>query len=262
MWTRIGSGVAVAACAGLMAGPVSAAYIDVDFENETVGDQPDSASYVSAPAGSGTRVVVVDDASTPANPLGSAGNKSLLLEKSVGNGTAIAGFIGAAGGLTKGTLTLDFAAHGFDPAQQGPVYPDIQVGPSTNNANVTTKAIFLTHSGASFRYQANGSVWVDFDQSLTTDVNHTLTIQFDTVTDTWSAELDGTSLTSGGGATSTFAMNVAVDNIRSVTFAAGYSTNENTRFFVDNIVMAVPEPASVGLLAAGLVGFGLRRRRD
>lgn len=254
MSARILSVALAAAALAVSASSASAAYLSQDFESAATGAVVPPALGANYTSG---RVDVVDSSTNPAHPFTNPGNgaQSLLLEDNADPSAANVSFQGATS-ITSGTFSFDFWI--TKDATWTTPFVDVRVG-----INAVTSGSDL---GVWFALNASGGL-TDFggagtlDQTYTFNAPHTMVIDFDAATDKWTGTLDNVPLTAGGGATTQFNFFTAMTSIQSVGFGSGYSTNTTSRGFVDNLLVVVPEPASLSLLAAGAGLMLLRPRR-
>ena len=141
---------------------------------------------------------------------------------------------------TSGTVRLDFAARtrgtlGFDTLVLG-------------NAAITTFAnvMFDSYNGVVQYYQQGVGWTVIGGLSWTHGVWHDVAVEMDLGTTTARVGIDGGALATF----STYGTPTSVDFLR-------YDTNKNTTWDID----AIPEPATLAVLALGGIAALLRRRR-
>lgn len=248
------------------AGPAMATFANyVDFQGDAVGANPSLADYISETGGN--VIEVVGSASTPADPFGGAGNKSLWLQDNNDPSDAAVGFrrtvaepvgklslrLYVVQDVSFPTPWLELRAFkdgisSLDGAAQG-----VEIGPwmfFSAGSLVSPISIGLFTSGPT----------LTLDQTLSANTAHMVEISFNTVSDTFTAMLDGSPLTDDGGATTVFPFYSALPDLNAVAFTAGFSTRVGVRTFVDDISL-IPEPATVSLVAMGGLAFVSRRRR-
>lgn len=260
MSARILSAALVTAALAVSASSASAAYLSQDFESAATGAVTPpalGAIYVTG------RVDVVGTSTTPADPFTDPGNgsQSLLVEDNANPDSANVSFQGV-GGITSGTFSTDFFF--TNDVTWSPSYAEFRIG----NGSITSGSdlgvwFALTGSGTIVNYGGQGTL----DQTFTFNAPHKLVISFDTtagVLGQWSGVLDNSvTLTAGGGTITAFDFYTAQPSVQSFGFSAGHSTNTTSRIFVDNLLVVVPEPATLSLLAvgSGLALLRPRRRR-
>jgi hypothetical protein len=259
MSARILSAALVTAALAVSASSASAAYLSQDFESAPTGAVVPPAlgtNYVSG------RIDVVGSSTTPAHPFTDPGNgsQSLLVEDNADPNSANVSFQGASA-ITSGTFSTDF--YFTNDITWSPSYAEFRIGNSTITSGSDLGVwLAINGSGGLVNYGGQGAL----DQSITFNAPHKLVISFDTTAGTkgqWSGTLDGVQLTSGSGTNSVFDFNSAQTSVQSFGLSAGHSTNTTSRVFVDNLMVVVPEPATLGLLAvgSGLALLRPRRRR-
>ena len=91
----------------------------------------------------------------------------------------------------------------------------------------------------------NGTANIAFDQTVRFSKDHTLIIQFDTKTDTFTGTLNGITLTANDGATETFDFRTKVRYLDTVRLVSGNARH----FYVDDLKL-IPESITVGLFPA------------
>jgi hypothetical protein len=231
----------------------SGAYIGpLDFTLDSTGSPPGSANDYTTHAD--VKALVVDENSSPADPFSEAGGHALLLEDASDSVSAYINWTGALPGLTRGVFSTDFDLEPLG----GSDSPQLKI----RLGKVGTHAIPSNRLALELRLR-DGNIYIDdanleFDNLWTENTAHTLTIHFDTVAGTFQADVDGTPLADG--AQTTFALSDSfTDPISAFGFYAGTTANTNSRAFLDNMSLAVPEPAALSLLGMG--GLMLLRRR-
>lgn len=128
------------------------------------------------------------------------------------------------------------------------------VGTSTDLAKVAFNWTGPAGSRTTQLAARHDFAWTPLVSSPALNTAYTITMTFDTDTDTYSASVNGTLLSSGN-----FVNTRKADNISSLHLIFGGSTDVRVgEFFIDN-VSVVPEPASLGVFGIG--GLALLRRR-
>jgi hypothetical protein len=237
----------------------SAAYLTVDFESDTVGSAPASASSVGAPAN--TEVRVIDSGSTPADPFGGAGNQSLFMRDDSESLNAEATWKGVGPGLTSGTFTIQYLLQDGGNTSGGYAdnpYMNIRLGDTAGGSTLSGIGPWIDQNGTSLRNLADSSI---FDQVPLLNAVNTLTLAFDTATDTFTGTLNSAALTTGGSPLNTVhPFTSLLSSIDGFYAGAAWSSPYDVHFFMDNAELdAIPEPASIGLIV-GAGAMMLRRR--
>jgi hypothetical protein len=238
-------------------------YISHNFDTDTSNVAPSGTTYLSAPGS--TRAIVVDSSTTtPLDPFGGTGNKSLLLEDNDSGQNSAVAFQGAVAGLNSGTFSATiYAANttGFM-TPQGTVRLGVSNAASTANIGP-----WLTFESTFAQVVTPGGT-LTLDNVLTANTAYNLTLTFDAVAHTFSGTIgpaDGSSspvaLSDDSGDTTSFAFRSNVGPITSVFLGGGFVGRTGVRVFFDNVqVSEVPEPASLSLLGLGGL-LALRRGR-
>lgn len=242
-------------------------FLSEDFEGDAVGSAPANATFIQV-AGASSRAIVVDDGSTPANPMGPAGNKSLLLRDRINNADIRASFKGSLpdAGITQGKINYQFHAINATGdtipivSMRAGLNDDVTGGTRIENAEaafllsfeVTNNRIVILEGGVSRILQ----------QTWSPNVLNQVAIDFDTVLQSWGATLNGVTLTKAD-SSSQFSFWSAVGAINQFDFVTGAGSNVQSTVFFDNLqIIGVPEPASATLaMLSGAVGLGLTRRK-
>jgi hypothetical protein len=234
-----------------------AAYLSVDFQGDTAVSstttgRPSGTRYYSQ--GTDTKAVVVDANSpptAPADPFGGTGNKSLMLEDSSASTDTQVTYGGDSTGLTTGTFSIDFYIVSKPVSGLNRSYMQLRIGTgnATSDADI---GILIAVDGTVM----SGGI----DNAVALDAPHHLVLSFviSPLTHEYSGTLDGEQLKDG--TTTSFSFYHPLGEITSVSMknAVGAATS---RAFFDNITLAVPEPASLGLLGLGTMGLLGRRKR-
>lgn len=241
---------------------VSAApYLSVDFQSDTAqsgssAGTPGGTSYYTAPAGS--KAYVVDSNSTPPNPstFGTSGNQSLMLEQDTTS--PYVAYSGNSTGLTKGTASVQFYL-----VQDG-TFADMRADFRFGTGNVAGTSSIGPWMGVYgnkvrvFTPPIGGTQWLD--NTVTPNAVHTLVINFDVSTHKYSGTLDGQTLKYEDTSHNTITSFDFISNLSKLT-TVGVGLAYPAQTFYDNLTMAVPEPASMGLLGMGAAGLLMGRRR-
>jgi hypothetical protein len=242
-------------------------FISEDFEGDTVGAAPANATFIQL-AGANSLAIVVDDGSTPANPIGPAGNKSLLLRDRINTTDIRASFKGSLPdeGITQGKIAYQF--HAVNAA--GDTIPVVSMRAGLNDdasggsrIDNSEAAFLLSFEAASNRIVIlEGGVSRILQQTWAPNVLNNVAIEFDAVAQTWGASLNGVTLTKSD-SSSQFSFWSAVGAINQFDFVTGAGSNIQSTVFFDNLqVTGVPEPSVASLTMAGiLVCLGPLRRK-
>jgi MYXO-CTERM domain-containing protein len=254
------------AAAGItaMSGVASAAYLSLDFQGDTVGDPPSGTFYLSDSPPTNI-VTVVDGSSSPADPFGGAGNKSMLVQDDTNATDTRVSWKGAPGGLVNGVFKTQFylnSSAGFTVP-----YVNIRLGKDGLAAGGTSEIaawLLLSHPVAPGKFVIdNSSVPYDIlDNAIAFNTIHEVEITFDSTSHTFTGKLDGNPLTANSGTKTTWDYYTNMSMIDSVMFNAGSSSTIDNRVFIDNVSLdaPIPEPSMLGLAGLGLAAFGRRQR--
>ena len=275
-WITRALTLAVLCAVALTTSPLLAAtIINEDFQNQTAGTNPVPlfSSGTNTPVGTviaredvpnGRIVNVVDSTTSPVDPFGPIGNKSLQLYSESTTGASVF-FRSSSPGLTSGTLALN-ALVSTTPivGSEGPWFSVILGGTTGtslggNSTDGITRIDFRNTGRIAVRYNGGLSV---ADQVYTANTNYLIEITFDTDTDLFSVTLNDSPLTTGSGSVSSWTpLSTSLASVNAV-YVSGYDAIDPGQAFVDNIILTdIPEPAGVVLLAAGGLLMLLRQRR-
>lgn len=239
--------------------------IDENFDNDPVGGNPTVNQLLLE---QGTTVVnVVDASSTPADPFGGAGNRSFYLEDQDATDSAQLGW-GTEPFVTQTTnLSLTFKTYVVNDATFNDTYQIIRVGENnalTSTLNTLEAAVDFVIQEDRFQVNqgANGGV-LTLDQAPGVDFTMNsvwnMKIDISPATNTYELFVNNIQLTDDGGTVTQFNFrnNLGVNFVSFI----GLSTNDATRVFYDDVVLEIPEPGSVTLLAGSGLALLFRRRR-
>ena len=259
--------VAAIAIIGFVTAVQATVYIDENFDADTTGGHPAGASSVVDDGVGGNLIVeIVDSISSPVDPFGGAGNKSLFMVDNAPKDTvnspaqdiADVNFRGTVpvAGISQGTLTVDFYLTAADD------YGFVRMGKTTDDVFAATELGWYIRMGGdgTLQYIANAG-WKTFDQAISVATAHTLEITFDTDTDTFTGKVDSAALTGDSGATTAFNYfwDNTFDGLNMLQLRVGGRGDVGREMFFDNVKL-VPEPASMALMMIGGL-LCLRRRR-
>ncbi len=226
--------------------PLQAAIIDEDFNNDTVGGNPTASSGASL----GT---VVDSGSTPADPFGGSGNRSMYINDGdnigwdAATGDAIAN--GTATFTTKIWMTED-ATH-----TDGDFYLSLGSGTGYMSSGEMAVRMFFRDNDVLTVYDGTSAVNID-NYGTDLDYNEIWNVKVDMNLgdNTWSLTINN-HVMSDTVAGSTFDF-YADNDINSVYYNGTGSSGQN---FLDD-VKVIPEPGTMGLLGLATMGILLVRR--
>jgi len=266
-------GLAAMIGVGLGAAHVSAATV-FDFQAEVAGGVPSAGPvYVVSHGnntdgiGSESGTIIVDDVPTTlyTDPFGVAGNKSLQVAAISSADSRARFYWNLDSGpevVVAGSASFDFYLDSSDLSARPSIGLQLASGGAVNGGATDLGPIVQLDggSGAITMYSiADGAVTAD--QSVSTNTVGNLAVAFDSTLGTYTVTLDGNAITAGGGTITSFSyyagLGVTVDSL--VLYNA---ISSESRAFVDNVTLGViPEPASLGLLAAGGMMMVCRRKR-
>ncbi len=222
--------------------------IHVDFQNDTIGDPPAEALWITANAD----VTVVDGES-----IFGAGNQSMLINPVVNTYVVFRGDEAYQTGTFTTELTGETRTnHTY--IRLGNSSTGTGIPPASTAVNLHIRWGYLLSS-----WDANNNVY-SFDQVLKEGESNVLVINFDSISQTWSGTIDGIVLTANNGETSVFDYaNKSVNNVTSVDRVHWYSPTGagGTLAYVNNIAL-IPEPSSAMIVGLSVLLLGLIRMRN
>lgn len=240
----------------------------IDFESDTLGSAPSTITPNDVKDPGSNIVEVVDNTSTPSNPIGVAGNRSVVLQDTDSGADARLNYLLDAP-LTSGTVEFTFALE--DAGNAGNPFGAIFMGSgvtSGGNVSSSTRGANILFSGnsstTSFELVVitpTGTVTLDNVGDLGT--SYDIVLNFDSNSDSWSGTINGDTITGSAGVVTSFAYDEPQPDLNSVEFVSGTIAKINSTFFVDNISV-IPEPSQFAFLG-GILVLSLvcvRRRRD
>lgn len=242
---------------GLLGGGTVASAAVWDFQGDTVGSAPTNGVIYSDIHTDVTQVEVVDAASTPADPFGGAGNKSLWMEDTGGTNSTLTFGINSPG-YTQGILSAKIYV--VDDATNTFQYVDLNGGTGAANQGNGDIGPWIQYIPDDYGFRAITSAGaVYFSNSFPHNAVVDLVLHFDTATDTFTGTIDGNTLTDG--TNTTFAFFNDLSELTSVRIVHGMSVDRPTATtFYDNVTL-VPEPSSMMLLGLGALVLVRRKRR-
>ena len=209
----------------------AASYLNEDFDGIALGNYDEATASVSAIGGSwwgaGTETEVV------INKLSSdAGDHALYLDGTSNKGDII--FAGDAVAAGQFSVDVEYSYQSF-----------IRI----EGAGTPGIYLMLLKTGIYNGLALNdGSTWLIFDNDVAASTAHSLVIDFDCDTDTFTGTVDGLDLKIG--ATTTFAFTNVKDEFNDIEFN---NASTGRHMWADNISLA-PKPATIGLFAiSGLI---------
>lgn len=222
--------------------------INFDSDSDSVGSYPTDPLPDRIKDGgfaSGNRVEVVDDESVPANPIGAPGNNSVLLRDTDRNTDARINYLFASpfiSGTVEFNFVLDSADNGTDDPY-GAVYlgSGVDPGRGINISKLGPNLLFMSKdvSNGTFELQTftDGNNSIVLDGTFELGEAYKIVMDFDSTAGKWSGTINGASITGDGGSVSSFAYSGARTDLNSIEFLSGWSTNENSSFFIDDITV-------------------------
>ncbi|MDP0496428.1 MAG: hypothetical protein Q7Q73_09495 [Verrucomicrobiota bacterium JB024] len=246
-----------------------------NFQQYTPGDAPSGTDvFVKYNGRDGNLVYVVDSSTTPADPFGGVGNKSMYVHYDHTSSKTPAGqfTVTNTGAIAKGTISFDIYIDG-DPTGTGLVEVNlgqlgildavrasslttIQIQTGSNPDNDPGKIRIFQNSAS------GGSTAYYMDQFAVLDAVNTITLSWDIDTKKVTGTINGESMTIGSTSEFDFTTQLSPDGVSQVRYTS--TGVQDVSYFVDNIsATAIPEPShSVLALGALLVlGIGYRRHR-
>jgi len=246
--------------------------IDVDFDDDTTGGDPTSTFLQKGTDGSSEvhTIEVVDSASTPADPFGGTGNKSMMVRAdSAGtapNHSYVTWYSDTS--VTNETVTFSMSIY-IDKNASGNFNQVIAVGNSGGGliaSNQTALDMTIVQTGGGGRFQVyDGNTFfsggIDQTPGGTFGYNTVMELEaeLNMVTQTFEMSINGTQLTHSGG-DKTFDFRNSIVEIDAAQVFQSAAVNEGQVFY-DNVRLTVPEPGSFLLLTLGGLSLIARRRR-
>jgi uncharacterized protein (DUF2141 family) len=223
-------------------------FFQESFQGDLPGTVPASATFTQI-TGANSLIAVVDAASTPPDPFGGEGNKSIAMLDRIGGSADIrTGFKGNLPDAGLATGTIKYKLYGFDNgvAPQPPL-ASIRAGLNNDVTGGTRllndeAAFLLTFQAPSFNPQIvileGSSANTTFVLEQTWEFNraYEVIIDFDAIAKTWSATLDGVQLTKPGGI-STFNFWYPVTGVNQFDLVSGAGSNQHSTVFFDDILI-------------------------
>ncbi len=232
----------------------STVLLDVDFQDGTLG------GAVVSGTGVGRTVSVVDESTTPADPFGTTGNKSLaIIHESGSTGGAATARWDLSEQVTEAEVTFSFYAvkdSNDYTTPNGIVY--LYRG-STIAMRIKFENGVITLGGAT----TDGGAYGVINISAPLAPNQAYDVKI-AITDgrSFSVHIDDVLLSETGTGQSTFYLAPGISYVNRVTLANASSASTKSFVAFDDLkVTAIPEPSSVAMLtlAAGVGGLAFRR---
>lgn len=242
--------------AALAAGSTTASAAVWDFQSDAVGSAPTNGVIFSS---INNPVEVVNDSSTPSDPFGGTGNKSLWMEDTNTTNSTLTFNVGGPG-YAAGTISAKI----YVVSDQTNTFEYFDINGGTGNANTGAGDIgpwiqYIPDLYGFRAYTSSGAVY--FTNSVPHNTVIDLVVQFDAATDTFTGTINGSALTDG--TNTTFNFYNSLSTLSSVRIVNGQSTQDSglsTTTFYDDITL-VPEPSSMMLLGLGALALVGRKRR-
>lgn len=243
--------------------------LNVDFQSDTVGELPAQRSSQTN-IGSPNTVAVVDGTSTPPDPFGPAGNKSLYMNAPVGSSSSA--------GIWFTTQDDTLVAHGsfqtqiymvnesrFLDLRLGQLDPGIGTGRISEGSSLIRLLVGSGNGTNTISVYQNGNSGTVVDQTFAFDTTLNLSIDWQMSGGDigYSVSLNGTPLTISGVSlfdfyNTSFMLDgepVTIEGVNGLQYRTGGAEASNYEYFVNSLsVSAIPEQGHVGLLI-GLIGL-------
>jgi hypothetical protein len=248
-----------------------------DFQDDayTAGSSPSGAGISLANVSGGNQVLVVGPSSTPADPFGGAGNKSLYIQRATADSSTptlqlnVPGYT-IADPLTSGTVSFDLFAdtitngrgsievnlgtmNSATSAGRANSFAAFQINMSTANAGTIGRISYFSNTTSGGAITAS-----EFLVPTDTAVNISISWAAGGPSPTYSIYVNGIHAL-----TSDFTV-PSVAGLNAIRFTTVNGTTD-INYYVDNITVAaspIPEPAHASaLLATAAACFTLKRRR-
>lgn len=254
----------------LMACPMfGQAVLHVDFLGDQTGQAP-SGGIISGASAGNRRVVVVDSSSSPVDPFGGSGNKSLLIEQKNGGAPITARWNIPGASLTSGKV--DFSAFSYVNADEGwglsrGVFYMYDATPDSGNGlaffmswaengrvTVTARDEADSTTNTSFRFDNKWKINEENHVSVEFMPEHGVDVPSFRI---W---LNGELLTYGQ--QDYLFLRVGTSKVDDVRFAHDNSQGTNSRIFINEFTVSqIPEPHTVVGVVGVLFGIFLVRKR-
>lgn len=246
-----------------------------DFQSYTPGEAPSGTDvFVKYNGRDGDRVYIVDSTTTPVNPIGGTGNKSLYIYNDHTNTKVPVGQFTVAdtGAIAKGTISFEIYVSST-PGDPGVAEVNLgQLGTlDAVRASSLTTIQFQNSSDPAkdpgniriFQNSTSGSGPATYlDQHVILDAVNTITLSWDIETQKVTGTVNGEAMTIGSTTEFDFTTTLSPLGVSQVRYTA--TGAQDVGYFVDNLsVTAIPEPSHL-VLALGtllVLGMGYRHLR-
>lgn len=273
--TRVTAGAAAALAMPALA---SATFLTNDFNSDTVGSQPTSVTVISPTANTGTGSTDGDiGVVTVGNSAIGGGNALRIYDRSTTNFAHVRDALTA--GTASGMFGFNFTAGPNLVSNHGDTYLRVAMGNAGADAsssftgnNFQRVVISSTGTGTTGQFQASNSTGNPVDTNVATFIETASNLVELYFNRTASAlgYAKGVAQTVAAGrydvwlngvlVANDFSLRTGTSDILAVSLATGGS-QKGPDWIIDNLsVAAIPEPASIGLLAlSAVIAFGRRR---